>query len=329
MHMKNFLNNKLLVGVISFLVLAGFVNAVAMIKLSSTSQSAGVALNTSTIGRPTKVVYGPESNDFGAGTGIVFGRKQTVTVNACAAGAGGGGGGYGWETGSNVGNGGAGGGGGGKGQCKIMTYKVAPGDVMHWNVGWGGYGGLPAEILVDVDGYGPYDFDTDATWGGNGGWTYVSINGVDVMQLEGGHAGNPGQNGSAVGAIGGLGGSTTMSTAMWHKGQNGYLSTQTPHSCLNAGYGGWGGNGETNSGDGSAANAGVGGHCVSVWGQWGFNWETMKGGDAGSGGISFGGGGGGGGLGRWQDLGANNSPQVHQKGGWGGPGGNGTLEITY
>lgn len=237
-HMKNILDNKLLVGFISFLVLVGFINALGIINFSSKSQGAQVF--NSTVKNTKSLLYGVDGNDFGATYGIKFDRSQSITVRACGAGGGGGGGGKGWENGSDVGNGGAGGGGGGKGQCQVSTFKVRSGDKLKWNVGTGGSGGRPGHMLFVFEPEEDMIEDTSATPGGNGGFTYVNINGADVMQLEGGHGGAPGANGYTNGSVGGLGGSVTSSNAIWHKGQNGYFATQTPHACQNAGYGGWG-----------------------------------------------------------------------------------------
>lgn len=353
--MKNFFNNKLLVGALSFLVLAGFINAIAVINFSSDSQTAQVG---GTLIAPLhgRVTYGPEENDYGAATGLSFKRNKTITINACAAGGGGGGGGRGYENGSDIGNGGGGGGGGGKGSCRKVERKLQAGDVLRWNIGRGGFGGLPGHILVET--YGNYDEieNSSPTGGGNGGWTYVSVNGVDILQLEGGHGGLPGSDAYTTTAYGGLGGSTLNSGAVWHRGQNGYLATEVPNSCQNSGFGGWGGNGEINTSDGEAENAGRGGYALFVPGYGClFNYDTVLGGSGGIGELSFGGGGGGGGIGRWQDfpdlsvyfaeglnsfdiLDSNNMyypfyqseyPHVEQRGGWGGTGGDGFLEISW
>lgn len=291
-----------------------------------------------TVVKPERWVYYVENNDFGATEGLSFKQNKVVTVKACGGGGGGGGGGRGNESGNNIGAGGGGGGGGGKGVCTTRNIKVRAGDVLRWNVGVGGVGGVGGEVDQNLHVTAYVNFvpvDTSPTDGGTGGATSVTLNGVMIVQADGGNGGQAGTNASSEYApgIGGSGGSSNPALAgMWgHAGENGeneYM--QANHM----GGGGYGGSGEGQSG--MLSNRGGGGS------SWGPSPHGQNGGPAGV--FAAGGGGAGGGGGRWEDYVYNQNdtsnfdniffggPQVdsvRNHGGIGGNGGNGYVEFWW
>lgn len=325
-------DRRIIGGAIAFLFVVSIVQSGALMRIFGAANgrdlSAGV-LNISPLGGrpPLSATYTPEDNDAGA-NGITFTSRQIVRIRACGAGGAGGGGGAGYETGSNIGNGGAGGGGGGRGQCADHVFKMRSGDTLRWNIGSGGTGGQRGELYELITNGNIYpQIDASAMAGGDGGWTYVSINGVDVIQVAGGLGGQPGANAYTTGAAGGLGGSMTSADADWHAGENGHISTELPlFSCEYAknnlaGYGGAGGHGEPEYQPGESGNGGVGGHCYKT-NTYGYN--TAFGGDGMAATLGNGGGGGGGGLGVWMG----GEDEIIQYGGSGGRGGDGYMSIT-
>ncbi len=272
---------------------------------------------------------GVETNSTGQ-KGITLNSQRFVRIIACSAAGGGGGGDRGLEDGSNWGSGGGGGGGGGKGNCRTRDMKVRSGDVLRWSVGMGGAGGTYGELnhLFNPDAPGGdygIDFpeiDTHATNGSSGGPTTVAINGQTVLSVEGGHGGQAGTSASGTFSPGwgGAGGSldTSFQQAWGHRGENGQnTDAQTNHM----GSGGYGGNGE--GPNGILNNRGYGG---SSWGPDPFGGPGL------AGGTMSGGGGGGGGAGRWYDHQWQTQYEdtaIQNRGGMGGPGGNGFIQIYW
>ncbi len=316
--MRHLKNKKVLSTAIALLVAVGVINSVGVILISNTKLKAQV-FDSFLFFKPTTVIFGVEDNNDGSVNGLSFKSNKFVTIKACAGGGGGGGGGRGWEDGSSDGNGGGGGGGGGKGTCQIKKSKMKAGDTIRWHIGSGGTGGAAGEINV-ITTMNMIITDTVAQSGGNGGWTYVSINGVDIMQLPGGNGGLAGTNAYTLQGTGGLGGSLVSQNMTWHKGIDGHSQWENPQ--IHMGNGGRGGRGENNI-DGSAMNGGLPG--VSS-GSYPF------GGNGSAGENSFGGGGGGGGAGKWYDYdydGGNWDDAIRNSGGSGGVGGNGYVEISW
>lgn len=334
------LTNKRIVGaVIALLFVVSITQSGAITDLAkrstSVNQIAQVPGATSSIMRPSTRTYGVADNATGQ-TGIYFPVKKVVTVTACGAGGGGGGGGRGWEDGSDDGAGGGGGGGGGNGYCETRTLKLSAGDTLRWLVGTGGTGGNRGRLYEKFDPCCTVYEDSSATMGGVGGTTFVSVNGVDVMQLSGGWSGQPGGNASSWGGFGfgGLGGGNFTSpgdmNASWHKGQNGSFEPVGSYAygyCHTAGIGGNGGKGQTNLSN-TGGTGGAGGQCVQTVADYQNNSYIIYyfGFPGLVGAPSFGGGGGGGGVGRWRDIGQH---EIEQAGGNGAPGGNGYVIISY
>lgn len=331
--MKKFLNNKRLVpSAVALLVILGFVNSIGAI-----SMSGGLAQVFTFSARQETHTYYVRDNSFGATEGLTFKQNKIVTVTACAAGGGGGAGDRGVEDGLDDGVGGGGGGGGGKGECETVRRKVRAGDVIHWNVGAGGDGGIAGELRVvvesqDIDYYPtPYTLeDYLSTSGSSGGNTYVSVNDSEILQVDGGAGGHQGLIAYMIGETpytgdGGDGGSANTNLAQTtYRGENGNWWSEENGWMGNGGNGGYGeGQG------GPLLNRGYGGDSTpgDPYGPYG--------GDAGNGSIASGGGGGGGGAGRWYDFefGTENSNTpnyaINQRGGNGGDGGDGYVEFSW
>ena len=332
--MKKILNNKKLIpSAVALLVILGFVNSLGAIGMSG-----GLAqvFGNTWLSKPETRTYYVQDNNFGQQTGLTFQQNKLVAIKACSAAGGGGGGGRGNESGSNVGAGGGGGGGGGKGQCRTGKIKVRAGDTIRWLVGTGGAGGKYGEINVNlhVDAYAGFEtIDTSAEDGADGGYTYVSVNGIDIMQVPGGEGGQAGTNASNhySPGWGGAGGSLDigLQQAWGHRGENGQNNDAQDNDM---GQGGYGGNGEGQTG--LLSNRGVGGS------SWALEYEYgSHGGHGGDGTIASGGGGGGGGPGMWRDyiyntsnvnmFGVDEIDSIHNRGGLGGRGGDGFVEIIY
>ncbi len=321
--MKKLNEKKLLVGAVAFVAVLGFINVVAVFATRDGMLAQVFKFgNVMTVDSQT-ATYGPAQNALGQ-NGIYFDRDRKVSVVACAAGGGGGGGDHGYETGSDDGAGGAGGGGGGKGMCASRTLKLRAGDTLRWLVGSGGMGGIRGRMIEVMEFGPPADQHQIATNGAPGGWTYVSINGIDVMQLQGGNGGQAGTHASDVylPGWGGAGGSldTVLQQAWGHRGENGQNNDQQSNGM---GSGGYGGNGEGQNG--LLTNRGSGG---SSW-TWGSNPHGTTGGN---GVTASGGGGGGGGAGQWEDYDSNGDNFINtfrNWGGYGGIGGDGFVTITW
>lgn len=322
------LSRKLLGGLVALLFVVFTVQSQAIVtiakKVSGEDQTAQITGATSPLNmRPINRTYGVADNSIGQ-TGIYFPVKKIIAVSACGGGGGGGGGAPGYEDGSNAeGAGGGAGGGGGKGNCITQTLKIKPGDTLRWLVGTGGYGGRPGMVGSGAcpTPSGVIPFPGDATDGHNGNTTYVSVNGINVIQAYGGWGGRKGyaplsnpwneEGADAVVGQGGLGGSTdpNLWSAWGHAGEDGQLPFFQDN---NMGSGGYGGNGEGQTG--LLTNRGIGG---SSWGS------NFYGGHGGAGSVASGGGGGGGGGGRWSDT-----SSVLSCGGYGGNGGDGSITIS-
>lgn len=309
---------KILFAFVCLIAAIGVINSIGLIYLDKSLLSAQTLMSSK------NVTYLVDDNDFSSGTGITFKTRTSVRVYACGAGGGGGGGGRGWENGSNEGNGGGGGGGGGRGECASRTFKVRSGDNLRWLVGTGGAGGSAGEIDFSLAS-GVYFANSSPTSGGDGGYTYVSLNGVDIMQLAGGIGGKAGSNAYDYIGIGGIGGSAVYAEASWHKGGDG----QVPHYVessgvyISMGNGGRGGRGENDSNFGSEATSGTPGVSSG---------SNPFGNHGGAGELSFGGGGGGGGAGRWYDYDVNGNDYnnaIKNRGGWGGRGGDGFVQLSW
>ncbi len=314
-------NKRILGGLIALLFVVSIAQSHAIVKIaknikgdSKANQSAQVFGSVS-LAYPHQNVYGPEDNK----QSFTFTSNRVASIKACAAGGGGAGGSRGYEDGSNNGSGGAGGGGGGRGECRTLSrVKFRSGDVVTWNIGYGGSGGQYGIINVDFDGPQTLD-DTSPTAGMNGGSTQVFVNSTPLFApLIGGNGGHPGTNASSGGpgwageAFGGSSDNTTAH-ASWHMG--GYGSGSS---------GGAGGQGETSSSY-AGGLGGAGGTAVSG-NQFGWNGNDGY--------PSFGGGGGGGGGGLWYDYNHNNGiggldDAIMNHGGWGGTGGDGYVIIYW
>lgn len=321
--MKNLLKDKLVRSAVALVVILGFVNSLGIVGLSMSNQSAQV-FGSTLFFKPETHTYYVADNDYGQQIGMTFKQNKYITIKACGAGAGGGGGGRGWEDGDGEGNGGGGGGGGGSGQCNTRSFKLRAGDTVRWLVGTGGTGGSGGVLDTFTGSQYPNE-DTVATYGQNGGTTYVSINGIDVMTLSGGHGGAFGSNAmdNGMGAGGGWGGSIIdgYPQSSWHAGHAGGGQWDNPTShCPN---GGRGGRGETDAWGGDQSTSGSPGYSS-------FNSYDF-GGHGGDGQLTFGGGGGGGGPCRWYwyAVNGNYNNSIRNRGGWGGRGGDGYVTISW
>ena len=326
--MKNHLKNKHVTVAIAFLVAVGFINAIGIINANGGNMMAQV-LNVSS--KPVATyTYGVNDNNLGQETGLTFKVNRRLEIQACSGGGGGGGGGRGQESGNNVGSGGGGGEGGQPGTCLTRTVKLRAGDTLRWLTGNGGSGGSGGILLTIFDtsawdnAPSSYIFaDTSASNGQNGGTTYVSINGVDVMQVDGGRGGIAGTNASGE-CSPGIG-----SPSIWylqdHPELSGYNTGVYDSSGIGKdgegcgspmggpwnevfhqdfewiGFGGWGGRGKTLNNTYSANRGWPG---ITSDGFPNYEGSYIFGGDGGSGDPmgSSGGGGGGGGSGLWDDM---------------------------
>lgn len=341
--MKNYLNNKQVAIAIAFLVAVGFVNAVGIVSTTSDNMLAQVfQVSAKPIATYT---YSANDNNFGQQTGLTFKVNRRLEVKACSGGGAGGGGGRGQESGNNVGSGGGGGEGGKSGTCLTRSVKLRAGDTLRWLVGAGGTGGSPGHLKVVFDPQpGQTLIDNSPTDGQNGGTTYVSVNGVDVMQINGGRGGIAGTNasGECLPGIGGpsvwyvqdhpeLGlGEAYFSPGKGHNGEG--CDSIDPHDdgwsdVFHSdypwiGFGGKGGKGQTLNGtySGNEGDWGITGNFINYG-------SHIFGGDGGIGNPmgSSGGGGGGGGSGLWNDIG---DQIIENRGGWGGNGTPGSVTIT-
>lgn len=321
--MKKLNEKNLLVGAVAFVAVLGFINIIGLVaaKGDMLAQVFGTSLS-----KPVShgsVHYGIGENNYGQQVGLTFKDNKILTITACGGGGGGGGGGFGWEDGDDEGSGGGGGGGGGKGACLTRILKLRSGDTIRWLVGGGGHGGLGGVREINED-FSVSDVLINPTYGADGGTTYVSINGIDVIQAEGGRGGAYGSNawGDGVGGGGGWGGSLTNAQASWHKGATG-VGQWDFWPEIDAGNGGRGGRGENNSSVGDLMTDGAEGLAYG---------NNPHGGNGGNGGISFGGGGGGGGGGHWQDWDSNGDNYINthfNSGGFGGNGGPGGVDISW
>lgn len=276
-------------------------------------------------------VYTPDS----AVNTHTFDITGTVEVKYCAGGGGGGGGGWGRPspgTNNSPGTGGAGGGGGGAGECDTIDLAVTPGDVLRFDIGEGGAGGAGA-FLQQTDGQ---PIVSSSIAGGVGGVTsiYFTNDGGPEVQLGDtmapGGGGSPGASASDnmnQAPVGGASGNPSLNIggdSWWYRGQNGLINTYSVCSSC----GGHGGVGEAYNSSGNI----LGPNQVSAgqpsWrggGGYASNNQNTKFGQNGRcGSLSFGGGGGGGGYGQyvWYDL------VVQLRGGNGGCGGDGYVQIT-
>ena len=312
-------SHKEIVLAVVFLVAAiGVINSLGIVFLDKNLFTAQVLYSDKILN------YGVAQNDFGSNVGITFKSKLSVMIKACGGGGGGGGGGRGWENGSNVGYGGGGGGGGGRGECQTRTIRVRQGDNLRWLVGVGGNGGSAGVIDLSIPSE-VYFANSVATDGENGGYTYVSLNGIDIMQVPGGLGGRAGLNAYDGIGLGGNGGSLVGSESNWNKGGDG----QAPHYVegtnvyVSMGNGGRGGRGENNESSGDNSTSGSPGVSSgpNPFGNHGLD-----------GAKTFGGGGGGGGAGRWYDYDVNGNDYnnaIKNRGGSGGRGGDGYVEISW
>lgn len=320
--MKNLFKDKRVRTALGLVVIIGVINSVGIINLLNGGLSAQV-FNSTFLSKPETHIYYVQDNNFGQQTGMMFKQNKYITIKACGAGAGGGGGGRGWEDGDGEGNGGGGGGGGGRGQCNTKSFKLRAGDTVRWLVGTGGTGGSGG-VLDTFTGSQYSNEDTIATYGQDGGITYVSINGIDVMAVAGGHGGAFGSNAmdNGMGGGGGWGGSIIEGypQSSWHSGHAGGGQWDNPVShCPNGGRGGrgetdvWGGDPMTSGNPGSSS----------------FSYEF--GGNGGDGELTFGGGGGGGGACRWYwyAVNGNYNNSIRSQGGWGGRGGDGYIQFSW
>ncbi len=324
--MKKIYQKELVLGGAIFVTTIGIISAMGIMiadKGNLRAQVFGNSLLSSQ--KPQTNYYDVSDNTEGQQVGLTFKQNKVITITACGAGAGGGGGGRGWEDGDGEGNGGGGGGGGGRGVCQTRTTKLRAGDTIRWLVGTGGNGGAGGVLDTFVGSQYPIE-NTVATYGQNGGTTYVSVNGVDIIQASGGNGGAYGSNAmdNGMGAGGGWGGSTVpgYASSSWHAGHAGGGQWDNPQ--IVCGNGGRGGRGETDVSGGDPMTSGSPGYS-------GVNSYDF-GGHGGNGQSTFGGGGGGGGPCRWYWYAAyedNYDNSIRNRGGWGGRGGDGYVVISW
>lgn len=322
--MKKTYQKELVLGAAIFVTTIGIMSAIGIMTAQKGNLRAQV-FGSTLFFKPETHTYHVADNNFGASEGLTFKQNKVVTITACGAGGGGGGGDHGVENGSDDGAGGAGGGGGGKGTCASRSFKVRSGDTIRWFVGAGGMGGIRGKFVEAMDFGPPVDQHIIATNGNPGGSTYVSINGIDVMQLPGGNGGQAGTHASDIylPGWGGAGGSLdpVLQQAWGHRGENGQNTGEQIIPTGATGNGGYGGNGEGQNG--LLSNRGIGGTVLNPF---------SHGDTGGNGTTASGGGGGGGGPGRWEDYDSNGDNYVNtfrNWGGYGGIGGDGYVTISW
>ncbi len=268
-------------------------------------------------------------------------------VKYCAGGGGGGGGGMGSPDGNNeTGQGANGGAGGGSGECEETVLNVTPGDRLTWSIGDGGNGGQGAWLNL-VNGMDRYSTDGQP---GQPTTIYFQDSGSSPNQVgptviggNGGGGGRSPSQGAQTVAIHGTN-SLAIGTYNWwfngSSGRNEYgVSNTNPvdvdNTCV--GCGGWGGNGEAYTVNGSLRtpdNSPMLPGQLSAGGRGGYDGPVpgaaqsyiRMGQPGGNGALSFGGGGGGGSHGKYR---VNSNPySLDIYGGQGGNGGGGYVTIT-
>ncbi len=286
---------------------------------------------------PMTVTYGPGDNN----QHITFTEDTNLDITWCGGGGGGGSGGLGapiLDNNSEFVNGyGAGGGGGGAAaECHSVNRDFSAGQVLSWNIGESGQGGLGAGIQIGGSSNSNIITVINPEDGGDGEPTYLLLNGSQTETIAyGGFGGKKGCSNFEIGSgstcdmyhgyggtIGGSGGNISLSlSSSWHNGEPG-KGPAFPgcNSC-----GGSGGDGESQNGanpsNAQGSGGGDGGGGVIV----GNNPITIYNGFNGHDGVlpGSGGGGGGGSFGRIA-----NSYNGSTSSGAGGDGAEGFVRIT-
>lgn len=292
------------------------------------------------------------ANNSGPQSTYTFQSNQTVNMKFCGAGGAGGGGGAG-----SINDGGGGGGGGSAGACQTLNdFPVSTGDVLSWNIGDGGSGGLGTRKQTNSSS----DYEVLGTAGNAGQPTSLFIdyaidgpgNPVQVGQTQaGGTGGQRGigdllpapTGGSFDGVTGGYKGGEGANTNLpnWHDGNPG-CSNANVGNCVynpanwnsdgNGANGGSGGDGANEastdqapslnpSSGGNPGTAYISSNCISgvICFQVGANGRD--------GAYSWGGGGGGGGAGL-DPISLDGGVYRWPGGGNGGKGGSGYVKVT-